>query len=135
MMACINARWCSGDQTVGSGVVSKCCGATSVCFNSSFALEVAAGADTVRVERDVGVGEGDIVGGVGIVVSSPTKAFRSVDKLGRGGSSCIYAGAFSPLADVVSFARRSEPLLSIAFLLASARAAASIVIPSNDEEI
>jgi hypothetical protein len=55
----------------------------------SFVLDVAAGADATRIERGVGVGEGETdmrVGGVGMDVSSPTKDFSPVDKLGRGGS-------------------------------------------------
>ena len=91
-MACIKARCCSGDQTVGSGVVSKPCprGGAVSCGRST-ELDDAWGADTTRVERGVGVieGEGEAemrFGGVGMEVSSPTKDLSPVDKLGRGGS-------------------------------------------------
>ena len=94
-MACIKARCCSGDQTVGSGVVSKPCprggGAAPVLCELSIVLDDAAGVDTTRTERGVGVGEGEgeaemRVGGEGMEVSSPTKDLSPVDKLGRGGS-------------------------------------------------
>lgn len=42
--------------------------------------------------------------------------------------SCMQAGASSPLAEEVSLARRSVPRLRIAFLLASALAAADMVV-------
>ena len=45
----------------------------------------------------------------------------------------MYAGASSPRADVVSFARRSDPRLRIAFRRASARADADIVVSRNLE--
>jgi hypothetical protein len=73
----MNARW--------SGVVSKCCPIGGATPGVSFDFrEVVAGADTMRVGRGVGVGDGRVEG-MGITDSSPTKVF-SVDKLGRGGS-------------------------------------------------
>lgn len=47
----------------------------------------------------------------------------------------MYAGASSPRADVVSFARRSDPRLRIAFRRASARADADMVVSRNWEVV
>jgi hypothetical protein len=137
----MNCCCCSGDQTDGSGIGLE--PAPRPAASNWFIVR-----GGVLIDLGLGLGDGDGDGvnrfGVGMLLlldSSPRK-FREM--LGKGGSSfyvgkggeiyfvdkpsCMYAGASSPRAEVVSFASLSVPLLRMALRRASARAAADIVV-------
>lgn len=123
----MNCCCCSGDQTDGSGIGLEPAPSPA----ASNGLIVRGGVD-IDLGLGLGWGDGDGDGvnrfGVGMLLlldSSPRK-FREM--LGKGGSSCMYAGASSPRAEVVSFASLSVPLLRMALRRASARAAADMVV-------
>lgn len=65
-----------------------------------------------------------------VLVGLPGSRFNRYDEKStdaRGSPDCANCGASSPLAVVVSFERRSVPLLRMAFLRASALAAADMM--------